>query len=351
VKKPSTIADVAEAAGVSKGTVSLALNGKGRVSQETRKRIRQVAEELNYRPSVRARRLRGGRSHSVALLTTIPDSVVGGDSHLSFLLGLALPLSRRLLEQGYSMLLLPPLSGGDRQRVLDDIDVDGVVVIDPVRADPVCAALRSRGIVVVTVGVVSGLDVDGVVSRGASGADVSLAHLVDRGARRIAVIISSEENSVASAVRGYVERCAADGLLGEGVCLTLATAPVAEGEAGGYRVLLDLLRGDPLIDAVYAPTDAVAVGVLRAARESGRRVPEDLLVCTNFNGPRSQGAVPPLTSLELDLPALADVAAAMVVRCGESAGEGREYLEVPAPVLMERESTRGLECGRTAPPL
>ncbi|MCI1257360.1 MAG: LacI family transcriptional regulator [Corynebacterium provencense] len=345
MKRPPTIADVAEAAGVSKGTVSLALNGKGRVSEETRERVRRVAASLNYRPNVRARRLRGGRSHSVALMTTLPDAVVGGDSHLSFLLELALPLSRRLLEQGYSMLLIPPLDADDRQRVLDDIDVDGVVVVDPLRVDPVCEALRSRGVVVVTVGEVPDLEVDGVVSRGASGADVALGHLADRGARKIAVVVSSEENSVSSSVRQYVGRCVREPLLPDGVGLVVLDAPVGEGESGGLRVGRELFRSDREVDAVYAPTDAVAVGVLRAAREAGRRVPEDLLVCTNFNGPRSQNAEPPLTSLELDFSALADAAATMVVRCGESSDGHRGYMEVRPPRLVPRESTGELNPG------
>lgn len=354
MNRPATIADVAAAAGVSTGTVSLALNGKGRVSSETRGRVRRVAEELNYRPSVRARRLRGGRTHTVALLTTIPDAVVGGSSGLSFLLELALPLSRQLLERGYSMLLLPPLPEEKQTEYLANIDVDGVVVIDPLRDDPLCAELRARGIAVVTVGDVPGLDVDGVVSRGFSGADVSLRHLVARGARQILVIVSSEENSVSTSVRRYVEQCRKGGELPAGVEIIMADAPVGDGEGGGYRVARQQLSGPSgeRIDAVYAPTDAVAVGVLRAAAELGRGVPGDLLVCTNFNGPRARGSNPPVTALELDLAALAREAAAMVVNCqddrtsrsdrdgGGGDSGGPRMVEVAPPRLVERESTR-----------
>ncbi len=73
----ATIADVAAAAGVSRGTVSLALNGKGRMADSTRKRVKEAATELNYRPSLRGRRLRGGASESVALMSALPDAVVG----------------------------------------------------------------------------------------------------------------------------------------------------------------------------------------------------------------------------------------------------------------------------------
>lgn len=332
VSKPPTIAAVAAAAGVSTATVSMALNGKGRVNTETRDRVRKVAEELQYRPSLRARRLRGGRSNSVALVTTVPGAVVGGESNLSFLMGLALPLSRTLLEGGYSMLLLPPLPSEDQ---LDNIDVDGVVLIDPRENDPLCAGLRARGIEVVSVGDVPGITASGIVDRGYSGADVSISHLVDQGARHIAVLTGTEGSSVDLNVRAFVE----DSRQPKGVNLVLADTLKTRGEDGGYELGLELLTSDPGVDAIYAPTDAVAVGVLRAAREVGRSVPDDLLVSTNFNGPRATSAEPQLTALELDLPSYAATAAQLLTECLCAPSDEVRRATVSPPRLIAREST------------
>ncbi|MBA2681338.1 MAG: LacI family DNA-binding transcriptional regulator, partial [Ktedonobacteraceae bacterium] len=68
--QPVTIRDVAEAAGVTIGTVSKALNGQGKLRQETRDRIRATAEELGFRPNILAQGLLRGRTYTVGLLTT-----------------------------------------------------------------------------------------------------------------------------------------------------------------------------------------------------------------------------------------------------------------------------------------
>lgn len=328
----TTIADVAAAAGISGAAASMALNGKGRVGPRTRARVKRIAEELNYRPSARARRLRGGRSETVALVTSVTDVVVGRDSHLSFLLDLAFPLGRILLEHGYSTLLLPPLADS---RHLDMVDADGVIIVDPLRGDPLCADLQSRGMQVVTIGNVPGIQVNGVVERGDAGAGVSLRHLTEQGARHIAVLVTSEEYSVASNVRSFVENCS----LPPGVRFTLADTPASGGEESARLLTLNLLAKDPTIDAIYAPVDTLALGALRGSREMGRRVPEDLFISTNFDGPRASAASPPMTALNLDLPGLAGLTAHLLMQCLADPTDDVRVISVPAPYLHKREST------------
>lgn len=328
-----TIADVATAAGVSGAAVSMALSGKGRVSERTREHVRQVADGLGYRPSVRAQRLRGGRSQHVALMTALPDVVVGRDSHLNFLLNLAFPLTNVLLEHGYSTLLLPPVTD---YRQLDVIDADGVVVVDPRGADPLCADFRARGMQVVTIGNAPELDVNGVVERGYAGADVAIEHLIDQGSRHIAVLLTSEEHSVISNVRSFVNEFRASA----SVRLSVAEAPAAEGIEGGHRLAREILTSDATVDAFYAPIDAFAVGAMRAVQESGRDVPRDVLVSTNFDGPRAASSSPSMTALDLDLPAMAHAAAQLLMTCLAEPQDERRTVVMPAPLLRARGSTQ-----------
>lgn len=327
-----TIADVADAAGVSKGTVSLALNNKGRVSAETRAKVRRIADELGYRPSVRARRLRGGRSNTVALVTTVPGEIVGGESSLSFLLGLALPLSRVLLERGYSMLLLPPQPD---ERQLDAVDVDGVVLVDPRRDDPLCRSLRQRDIEVVSIGGVAGISPSGIVDRGYSGADIAVGHLIAQGAGAVAVIAGDGESSLSENIRDFCR----DAPVPEGVDLVYRTVPVSAGEQAAYDCTRELLSTVPGVDAVYAPVDVAAVGVLRAARDAGRSVPEDLQVITNFDGPRAAASRPRLTALDLDLAGIAEAAAGLLVECMDDPSGQVRTVTAPVPTVVGREST------------
>ena len=79
-----TIADVAAAAGVSRTTVSHALSGAGKVNAETRALVQRVAIEVGYRPSPRARALRGGRSNVLGVVSSMSRSVAGGPARLGF---------------------------------------------------------------------------------------------------------------------------------------------------------------------------------------------------------------------------------------------------------------------------
>jgi DNA-binding LacI/PurR family transcriptional regulator len=249
----ATIADVAMLSGVSRATVSKALNGKDRVDPETRQRVKHAADQLGYSPHVRAQRLRGGRSNSVALLTALPASIVGEASQLGFLLDLALPVAQSCLEHGYSLLLVPPISSSSS---LDMLDVDGAIVIDPVASDPYCAALRRRGIPVVSIGRSSSTDVDGYVDRVDAGASAMCAHLIDTGSRHIAILLSEEGFSVTAAINDYLKSQAQESRT---IRFTVIRAAVAGGEAAGHAATFAALTSDPTIDAVYAPLATAAL--------------------------------------------------------------------------------------------
>ncbi|WP_458040472.1 MULTISPECIES: substrate-binding domain-containing protein [Bacteria] len=330
----ATIADVAAAAGVSRTTVSVALSGRGRVDERTRERVKTIADALNYRPSVRAQRLRGGTSRTVGLITALSNEVVGGDSHLSFLFALAMPLARILLERGYSTLLLPPVRDGDE---LDAIDADAVVVIDPRENDPLVASFRARGMQVVAIGDVPGVDVNGVVERGYAEAEVAIDHLVERGARNIAVLSTIEQHSLAATLRRFVR----DRAGAVDARLRLVEVSTQSGEERAYRRTTELLAEEPLLDAVYAPIDVFAVGAVRAVLDAGKRIPEDVMIMTNFDGPRAQSAAPSLTALELNLTAIAEAAAQLLIACLSQPQSERRIALAPRPGLRERESTGG----------
>jgi DNA-binding LacI/PurR family transcriptional regulator len=329
-----TIADVAERAGVSRSTVSVALAGKGRVDPATRERVRAVAAELGYRPSVRAQRLRGGRSQTLALVTALPASIVGEASHLGFLLDMALPMAQACLEHGYALLLVPPTTNFGH---LDSLDVDGVVVLDPVRADPICAAFADRGVRVVTVGRAAEVQADAVVDRGLAGADLMLAHLTARGARRIGVIRSEESHALSTTLSELVGR---DGRFGD-AAVVVAAGSTARGEQGGRDAAAALLAQHPDLDAIYAPLDAFAVGAMEAARAAGRTIPDDLLVATNYDGRRAANSSPQLTTLDLDLAGMARLAAQLLI--GLLAGEQPRDVAAPEPSVIPRESTTALQ--------
>lgn len=345
MKSLATLADVAELAGVSRATASLALNGQPGPSAGTVEKVRQVADELGYRPSAKARRLRGAKSHCVALLTSAPEEVVGNESSFSFQIALAIPLSKLLLSQGYSMLLVPPLQSTTQ---LDGLDVDAAVVVEPRENDPIIEELRHRGVRTITVGEVPDLAVDGVVSRGFSGADVVIEHLLAVGSKNVVVVLAEDMNSVSFDVLRYVDEKRGTVDQGSSPSVEIRTLTVeidAEG-AEAKKAIGRHLQAHPEVDSIYAPTDLLAVAAQEAAGDLGLDIPGDLRVATNFNGPRAQQASPSLTAVDIDTDSVARACTELILDCVDDSGEvndgaGDEVkrIRVPRPQLVVRDST------------
>ncbi len=143
----ATIREVAEAAGVSRATVSYALDG-GRVSAETRARIQAVAVRLNYRPHRTARGLRMGRSRTLGLMLPAPtDGRAHPVSRIDFYLDLALAAATAAFERDHGLLLLPSALAGN----LDQVGVDGMLICNPESGDVRIASVEAAGVPVVTI--------------------------------------------------------------------------------------------------------------------------------------------------------------------------------------------------------
>jgi DNA-binding LacI/PurR family transcriptional regulator len=267
----------------------------------------------------------------VALVTALPATIVGEASQLGFLLDLALPVAQACLEHGYSLLLVPPITSSSS---LDMLDIDGAIVIDPVASDPYCAALRRRGIPVVTVGQSTDTEVDGYVDRSDAGAAVMCTHLVEAGSQHIAILLTEEGFSITTAVSDYLAIRSNDSRTTK---FTTIRAAVAGGESAGYSATRAALIADPSIDAIYAPLDAFATGALRAAADLGLAVPRQLKVATNYDGRRAATASPPLTALNLGLPDIARSAVELLF--GILGGQNKGPLHAPIATVIPREST------------
>lgn len=294
--RPPTIADVARAASVSRTTVSHALNGIGKVDPRTRERIKQVAAELGYRPNLRAQRLRRGEAKAIALASSMPFAVAGGPSRLGFYMEVAAAAAERALLHGYALVLVPPVQSGS---ALYSVDIDGAIVVEPDRDDVAVAQLRERGLPYVALGrpMAEGDDAPYVDLRGGLVVDLLLAHLREQGARRPALLIGAGSRHSAVDARAAYERAAA----AHGWPPVVATAPEEGGEQAGHDACAALLADHPDVDAVCALVDAFAVGAVRAIRESGRRIPDDVLVVTRYDGLRARTCEPPLTAVDLHL--------------------------------------------------
>jgi DNA-binding LacI/PurR family transcriptional regulator len=175
--------------------------------------------------------------------------------------------------------------------------VDGVVLSDPARSDPIVDHLREVGLPSVTCErVAGGPPADGTVwSRHDDGVRALLDELAASGATRPAMIVPADEwDWSASLTRGYTTWCADHGTPVRIERIPFES-PVEDVQAAGRR----LLERDPAVDAVVCGPDGTAAQVAPALRELGRRIGEDVLLASCVDGPLMQLADPPITSIDL----------------------------------------------------
>ncbi|QBR00970.1 LacI family DNA-binding transcriptional regulator [Paraburkholderia pallida] len=332
-KPRPTIADVARAAGVSTTTVSHALNDKGYVDPQTRQRVKDVARELGYRPSVRAQRLRTGEARTIALISSMPFEIAGGASRLGFLMEVAAVAAAAALTRGLALVLVPPVMAG--RLPLEQLDIDGAIVIEPTADDANVTHLQERGLPVVCLGRLPGNDaVPYVDIHSFATTALLLRHLHEQGSRQIALLIGAQQrNSYAESRAAYERFCAEHGMTP-----VIAVADEAGGEEAGREACAALLQQHPQLDGLCALVDAFAVGAVQGLADAGRRVPGDVRIATRYDGIRARSCRPPLTAVDLHLDEMASQAVALLF--DHLAGKGGAPSATPAdPSLVIRESS------------
>jgi DNA-binding LacI/PurR family transcriptional regulator len=329
-KPRATIADVARAAGVSPTTVSHALNGKGYVDAQTRERVKEAARALGYRPSVRAQRLRTGEARTIALISSMPFEIAGGASRLGFLMEVAAVAA----ATGLALVLVPPLMAG--RLPLEQLDIDGAIVIEPTADDANVTHLQERGLPVVCLGRQPGNDtVPYVDIHSSATTELLLRHLKEQGSRHIALLIGAQQrNSYIESRASYLKFCAEHGM--EPI---IAEADESGGEAAGRDACGTLLREHHQIDGLCALVDAFAVGSVQALLEAELRVPDDVRVVTRYDGTRARSCRPPLTAVDLHLDDMATQAVALLFDHLGGNKDVRHYVVPSAPDLVVRESS------------
>lgn len=275
------IRDVARAAGVSRTTVSHALNGKGRVAAATRERILAVAHELGYRPNAAALNLTQRRTGLLALMSSPLDPVPLGLLDADYFLALAPAASEAALRAGYALVLGP---AGDATELWADLRLDGALVTDPLPSDRFVRDLEAQGTPVVTLG----RDVDRPGETWWVDSDLedvmtqALDHLESVGAQRIALIAETPRHSYSIDEHTAYHRWQA--LRGREALVEEASGNNAD---AGFQAAQRLLQRptDTRPDAVVTTLEGLALGVKLACDSASLAIPDDLMIVSVSDGP------------------------------------------------------------------
>ncbi len=292
------IGDVAREAGVSKTAVSFAFNSPGRLAPDTATRIRAVAERLGYRPDPVARMLTQRQTMTIGVLTPQPLSVIFSNPFFgAFSEGVAAVAE----ELGYGLHFIAPLHGS-LAGAMNRATVDGVVAIGLSDDHPDVEHIRRAGLPIVLVDSTALPEYDSIEIDDAGGAKAAADHLIALGHRNVLVVaVEPPAPSIGvdpDGVMGRRLRAYRDAFRAVGVELPddhLLVGPATID--GGLVAVRRALEGGLRPTAVLAMSDVVAIGAMRAIRESGLRVPDDISVVGFDDIDIAPHVDPPLTTV------------------------------------------------------
>jgi len=266
-----SVKDVAATASVSVGTVSNVLNRPEKVAPETVARVQAAIEQLGFVRNDAARQLRAGRSRSIGLIVL--------DSANPFFAEVARGAEERAAEHGISVLLGSSDQDAERENTYLDLfreqRVNGVLLTPQSLDGPRAAALVDAGIPVVLLDAeLDGGGIPSVAVDDVEGGHLAVAHLLERGRRRIAFVGQTSIRQVADRLEG-ARRALAGTPDAELEVIEVDALTVLQGREAGERIAARAAGERP--DAVFCANDLLAVGVLQGAAILGSvRVPDDI---------------------------------------------------------------------------
>jgi len=341
----ATSFDIAYQAGVSQPTVSRALRGSPRVSEETRKRVLAVAEQLNYRVDKNASNLRFQRSNTLALLI-FEDPTSDASAINPFFVAMLGSITRACAQRGYDLLVSFQHQAGDWHKEYEDSrKADGLILLgygDYLLYRERLERLTEQGTHFVRWGAVEpgqpGLSIG---SDNVQGGYEAARHLLKLGRRQLAFLggISRGCPEFRDRYRGFQQALAE---VNAPVSAALQVDAIST-EQAGYAAVGELLARGAQFDAIVGASDLIALGAMQALQECRIAVPADVAV-VGFDDIPAAGLVnPPLTTIAQNTRLAGEVLVETVL--SRIRDEPTEARVLPARLVVRR------SCGARAPEL
>jgi DNA-binding LacI/PurR family transcriptional regulator len=284
-----TSREVARRASVSIATVSRVLNQMPNVSPEVQDKVLRAVKELNYQPSRTAQRLRAQKSQVVGLIVS--------DVENPFFTSVVRGIEDFLHKQNYSVVLCN--SDEDPAKELRYINimlaesVAGVIVSPAFESKPHIQSLLDRRIPVVTIDrLLKGVEVDSVVANNYGSSFEAVSYLIRQGHRRIGLV------SLPLATLPGEERCEGykGALMANGIPVSQELIAIGDAkEVSGYESAMHLLQTEYQPTALFCANNLMTLGALRAIKDLGLHVPQDVSIIGFDDMLWSPLLTPPLT--------------------------------------------------------
>jgi len=327
----TTIYDIAKAVGVTQTTVANALAGRGNVSEATRKRILQCAQDMGYRPNVLARGLAKGKTSTLGfLLPTIANP---------FYAEIAEEIERIAHAHDYQLLLCNThhdyaLGRQNLERLVSRW-VDGIIVMGSSMDLADLDRQFQDGLPIVLCNWQENEPSPGIPQVKVDfylAGELAAHHLLSLGHRQIAIIVDEPQQT--TRCEGFRSALLSAGITLQDEMIQPGHSTIESGHAAARKLLTSPHRPT----AIFATNDWMAIGALEAAREEGLRVPEDLSIIGLDNVIVGAHISPPLTTIAIPKHQLAKEATELLMRQIDGKRDEIQSILIP-PALLVRRST------------
>ena len=308
-KKTKTIRDIARLSGFSRSTVSLVLNDSPRISDKTRQKVVAVMEKVGYQPNVLARRLAERKSRMIGVL--IPQtSHVLSDFYFSEAIS---GISDVLMTSGYKLMLQVATPEFKTQKMYQNLFtekyIDGMLILGALVDEPMVMELRDSGYPLLLVNSTC-TNVSSVIADNQKGASQVVDHLVRLGHKSIGIIKGLENVTTG-----------ADRSIGFAKAMNRNLLPIHEewvaygtfSEESGYVCMQQILGQRRLPTALFIANDMMAIGAMRAIRQHGLSIPDDIAIVGGDDIKLCSYIDPTLTTIHQDMYEIGALAASELI--------------------------------------
>jgi LacI family transcriptional regulator len=329
-----TLEEIAQLANVSRSTVSRVVNNNPNVKIETRERVMDVIQRLGFSPNTAARSLAGGDTGVFGLVIPMGVTRIFTEPYFSIFIQSVTQTCNRKNKSVMLWLGEPDYEQRMVNQILYNGLMDGVIVSSMRIDEPIVSAIAESHLPYVLVGRypdvpnASYIDVDNRAC-----ARQMVSYLLSNGHRRVATITGTQ-NIMASKDRlaGYQQALNESGI-------TVDPELIIEGfftEEGGYQAMKSLLKKGVTIDAVFAASDVMAIGAMRAIKEEGFDIPDDIAIAGFDDGPMAANTDPPLTTVRQPSEKLGSYAVELLIELLQGTEPAPKRIILPAELIIRQ---------------